>query len=81
MDALATTLQLLSAAKAASTKVMVEMLHPDWEEEQIDAEVALIQSETAPPALPDPMFMHPTDGSVTDGAPADNTAGESAVNS
>lgn len=72
MDALATTLQLLSAAKAASTKVMVEMLHPDWEDEQIDAEVALIHTESAPAPLPDPMFVHPSDGSLTDGTdPAD----------
>lgn len=77
MDALATTLQMLSAAKAASTEVMVEMLHPDWDEQDIKDEVARIKAENAPPALPDPMFAHLPDGGLTDGAtPADNTAGD-----
>lgn len=41
---LAQTAQALRVAEAASTKTLVAMIHPDWDEEQIDAEVALIGS-------------------------------------
>lgn len=44
---LAQTAQALETAKAASTKVKVEMLHPDWDDEQIRDEVTLINSEHA----------------------------------
>ena len=59
MDALAQTVQLLRAAEAASTETMVEMVHPDWNREQVTAEVGRIQSERASafPALPDPTGM------------------------
>lgn len=40
--ALAETVNLLSQAKAASTKTLVEMVHPDWDDEQVEAEVELI---------------------------------------
>jgi hypothetical protein len=75
MDALATTLQLLAAAEAASTEVKVAMLHPDWDEEDIAAEVALIKAEHTPPPMTDP-FTH--QGGLTDGstAPADDPANE-----
>lgn len=50
--ALAQTALALSTAKAASTKTIVQMQHPDWPDEQVNTEVALIHAEnsiTAPP--------------------------------
>jgi A118 family predicted phage portal protein len=83
---IAQTVQALRAAEAASDKVIVGMVHPDWDEPDIDEEVALIVAQrqaALPPALPDPMFMHPgdnEDGSLTDGtAPADKPGGKPAV--
>lgn len=64
---LAQTAQALKAAEAASTKTLVAMLHPDWDDDAIDAEVTLIKAEiteAAPPPLSDP---------TTFGAPADPT--------
>ena len=72
-QAIATTVQLLKAAGVISDEVAVGMIHPDWDEDDIRAEVALIQAErqaALPAALPDPMFLHPSDGSLTDGTPA-----------
>ncbi|MGX6513266.1 hypothetical protein [Rhodococcus sp. SJ-2] len=37
------TVQAWSVAKAASTKTMVRYLHQDWDEQQVDDEVALIE--------------------------------------
>lgn len=44
-EALARTSQALRVAQAASTKVLVAMNHPDWDETDIDDEVAKIQRE------------------------------------
>lgn len=49
----AQTAQALRTAQAASTKTLVEMAHPDWDKDQVAAEVALIASEAAA-AVPDP---------------------------
>ena len=57
---LAQTAQALRTAEAASTDTLVRMLHPEWDDEQVDAV----------PALPDP-----TDPTLVDGAttgPVDN---------
>jgi hypothetical protein len=80
MDALATTLQLITAAEAASTEVKVAMLHPDWDEEQIAAEVALIKAEHTPPPITDPFTSNGglTDGSST--AANDPAAGDTTSN-
>lgn len=51
-EALARTVEFLRRAAAASTDTLVRMLHPDWDEEQIAAEVAVIQAETGQ-AVPD----------------------------
>lgn len=62
MDALATTIQLIAAAQAASTEVKVSMLHPDWDDVQVAAEVALIKTEnhiSLDPMVP-PDFGAPT---------------------
>lgn len=49
-EKLARTAQLLDAARAASRKEIVRSIHPDWDEDEIDAEVALIQQEMGTPA-------------------------------
>jgi hypothetical protein len=67
MLSLAQTVQALRAAEAASDEVIVGMLHPDWDDEQIKDEIALINAQK-PAALPDPMFMHPSDGMTSDGS-------------
>lgn len=45
-QAIGQTLQTLRNAEAASTRVRVQMLHPDWDKTQVDAEVAAIHAET-----------------------------------
>jgi A118 family predicted phage portal protein len=45
-ESLARTAQSLRTAQAASTKTLVAMQHPDWDGKAIDAEVALILSES-----------------------------------
>lgn len=82
MDALATTLQLLAAAEAASTEVKVAMLHPDWDEADLAVEVARIKAEHAvAPPITDPFTDN---GSVTtDGGTAaadDPAAGDTTGN-
>lgn len=49
---LATTVALISNASAASTELKVRMLHPEWSDEMVLAEVARIQMELGI-ALPD----------------------------
>lgn len=60
-ESTARTLQLLDAAKAVSTPTKVRILHPDWDDPEVDAEVALIDGGAvedpgtftgAPPAEP-----------------------------
>jgi hypothetical protein len=53
---MAQTVQALETARAASTETKVRMMHPDWEPEQVQAEVALILKETAGP-LADPFAI------------------------
>lgn len=49
----ARSIQLLDMARAASAKVRVQMAHPDWDDDEVDEEVALILAEQGTPA-PDP---------------------------
>jgi A118 family predicted phage portal protein len=44
-EAQARTLQMLHGAEAVSAKTKVEMLHPDWEDDAVAAEVAAITSD------------------------------------
>ncbi|HEY9367557.1 capsid protein [Streptomyces sp.] len=55
-EALAQTAQLLRAAEAASTRTLVEMVHPDWEDDRIDAEVEAIKGEAPPEIVPGSAF-------------------------
>lgn len=43
---LATTAELLRRAEAASTETLVRMQHPDWDDQQVDAEVTAILGES-----------------------------------
>ncbi|PSK95781.1 A118 family predicted phage portal protein [Haloactinopolyspora alba] len=52
----AKTLQLITAAEAASTRTRVAMLHPDWDDTQIDAEAAKIAAESGR-SVPDPITL------------------------
>lgn len=81
-EALARTAGLLRAARAASTKVLVETVHPDWDETAVDEEVDLILAEDAlaNPPLPDPMFMNGDANGPAAGADTAGTAGEPSVN-
>lgn len=55
-EVLARTVQLLLTAEAASTRTRVALVHPDWSEEQVDAEVAAIEAaQPVPP--PEPMGL------------------------
>ena len=69
---IAETAGLLKAAEAASTKTLVQMVHPDWDDEQVDEEVELIQGEAAPPIS----IIGP--GESNFGAPDDGNADEAA---
>lgn len=54
----ATTLDLLARAGAVSTATKVKMLHPDWKDGDVEAEVAAILAETGA-AAPDPVGSFP----------------------
>jgi len=71
LESLARTAQLLKAAEAASRKTLVKIVHPDWDDEQVDAEVALIMAES--PIMPDPTMF----GSVVDDGGTDTSTGAS----
>lgn len=55
---LAQTAQAMRAAQAASTKTLVQVLHPDWDDDAINSEVQMIHSESS---VPDPAVFHPID--------------------
>lgn len=44
---LAETAELVSRAMAASRETLVQMIHPDWDDEQVQAEVARLKDESA----------------------------------
>lgn len=46
INQLASTADLLRRAQAASTQVLVELVHPEWEEPQVNEEVARITAES-----------------------------------
>lgn len=79
---IAQTVLALRNADAASDEVIVGKVHPEWDEDAIKEEVALIVAQrkaSQPAALPDPMFMHPSDGNTSDGG-STTPAGDVAVN-
>lgn len=52
----AQTAQALRVAQAASTKTLVQIVHPDWDEPRVDAEVEAITNEK-PEAMTDPFAI------------------------
>lgn len=46
MQSIGTTLDLLARASAVSTATKVKVLHPEWDDTSVMAEVALILAET-----------------------------------
>ena len=63
---LAQTANYLYTAAAASTKTLVAMQHPEWDEADIDEEVALIQKEGGVSVPePAPFASHPADSELT----------------
>lgn len=65
---LAQTVRALHTAEAASVRTRIQLVHPEWDEEQVDEEVAAVMAETALPTLPDP--TDPNVGAGTDTNPA-----------
>jgi hypothetical protein len=53
-ESIARTLQMFHAAEAISTYEKVKIRNPDWEEDQIQAEVDRILKEKAPPQVVEP---------------------------
>ncbi len=51
---LAQSVEMLNRAQAASIKTKVKMIHPDWSDEEVDAEVKLILEEQGL-SVPDPI--------------------------
>lgn len=76
---LASTLQLLEAAKSASAEVRVRMLHPDWDDDQVTKEVEALKAEFAvTPAVTNPDTFAGPDfpgGPMPDGIPEPLPAG------
>jgi len=55
----ARTAQLLDAARAASRREIIRVVHPDWDPDEVDAEFEAIQAEqqAAMPTVPDPTLF------------------------
>jgi hypothetical protein len=66
---LATTAELLRRAEAASTDTLVRMLHPDWDDTQVSAEVDAILGESGR-AVADPTLTG-AEGEADAGFPSD----------
>ncbi len=74
----AETAELLFRAQAATIETRVRMVHPDWDDERVDAEVRGIQEEsgTGPMADPDPGEFDPEADPAAGGDPADELPGD-----
>ncbi|WEV41630.1 phage portal protein [Bifidobacterium sp. ESL0682] len=60
LNTMAQTLNMLASAESASIKVRVEMLHPNWNDEQVAAEVGLIKADQSMPAIGEPSIQLPS---------------------
>lgn len=63
----AATAAQLRAAEAASTETLVKLVNPDWDDDQVEAEVAKIKADQPSADL----FGQPADQTGVDGQPAD----------
>lgn len=78
-EATARTLQLLAAAEAVSTETKVRMVHPDWNDKQVQTEVVLIEEASAPVPVENPETFTgapPDTGSAPRPAEEEPPAGE-----
>lgn len=50
------SIKTLSDAKALSTKTKIQMVHPEWTEEQVKAEMELINNDGVPAGNPEDLF-------------------------
>ncbi len=76
---LAQTAQAIFAASAASKYTLVKLLHPDWDEDQVQDELARMDEDTAAAAPPDPMGMgaeQPLGGTPFGQDPMDDGTGD-----
>lgn len=69
MMQLATTVELMRRAEAVSDETAVRMLHPEWDDGQVQAEVDAI-ADARPDPMPDP-FALPGEMTDEDGEPVD----------
>ncbi|WP_076260857.1 hypothetical protein [Intrasporangium flavum] len=81
---LAQTAQALSGAEAASKKTLVAMIHPEWDDQQVDDEVKLIIEEAKALGLSDPLGgfappANPNDPTQQAGNLNGDTGGDPAV--
>lgn len=67
---LAQTLQLLTTAEAASTETKVQMLHPDWDDQQVADEVAKIHDQQGATTADPEAFMRNVAATAATGDPA-----------
>lgn len=76
LNTLAAAVELLHRAQAASSSVKIGMLHPDWSEKEINAEVERVREEYNIGAeVPDPFLGDYASSGKTDGG-ADNAPDE-----
>ncbi|MEV0619589.1 phage portal protein [Nonomuraea sp. NPDC050404] len=68
MLTLAQTAAALRQAEAASTKILVAMVHADWDETQVDEEVERIQKERGS-VVSDPLAIRPEGATIQPGDP------------
>lgn len=80
-ESLARTIQLLDAARAISQRTKIEMLHPDWDTDQVDAEILEIEDGTPqvedpadPNAIPDDAPVEDPNAQPVDEGAADGIA-------
>ena len=76
-DARAQTVQLWMAAQSASTETRVRYLHPDWDDERVQSEVALILDENAAPIS----VVDPTEDDFADTTQQDTNDDQDTVDS
>jgi hypothetical protein len=73
---IAQSVALLKTAQGISQRTMVEMVHPDWSDEEIDAEIAAIKDDiaSAPPVVVgNPPPVQTPGGPPQPGQPAPST--------
>lgn len=81
LETMSKVVQMLDAAKAASQRTKIQMVHPQWNKDQVQEEIELIEGDGAVEVEADPnadQFDEPQDVSETAGsetAEADDTEG------